>query len=114
MNTVQFRAIDLLALSRLIATFVMFVAAIPMVTAQEEKAKKELETAEAVAARVVRDCFKWVLCPYMANDKISPNSCFCSCSSSVTEVAECEIHRKTQWFWSASRSCGLRSEFEYK
>ena len=57
MNTVQFRAIDLLALSRLIATFVMFVAAIPMVTAQEEKAKKELETAEAVAARVVRDCF---------------------------------------------------------
>jgi predicted AAA+ superfamily ATPase len=32
---------------------------------QENQAKKELETAEAVAARVVRDCFRWVLCPYM-------------------------------------------------
>lgn len=34
---------------------------------QENQAKKELDTAEAVAARVVSDCFKWVLCPYMAN-----------------------------------------------
>lgn len=34
---------------------------------QENQAKKELETAEAVAARVVRDVFRWVLCPYMAN-----------------------------------------------
>lgn len=34
---------------------------------QENQAKKELETAAAVSARVVRDCFRWVLCPYMAN-----------------------------------------------
>ena len=32
---------------------------------QENQAKKELESAEAVASRVVRDCFHWVLCPYM-------------------------------------------------
>ena len=34
---------------------------------QENQAKKEFETAEAVAARVIRDCFRWMLCPYMAN-----------------------------------------------
>ena len=38
MNTVQFLGIDLFALTRLIATLVVFVVAIPMVTAQEEQA----------------------------------------------------------------------------
>ncbi len=32
---------------------------------QETQAKKEAETAEAVAVRAARDCFKWVLCPVM-------------------------------------------------
>ena len=32
---------------------------------QEAQAKKEAETAEAVAVRAARDCYKWVLCPVM-------------------------------------------------
>ncbi len=32
---------------------------------QEEQAKKEAQTAEAVALRATRDCFRWVLCPVM-------------------------------------------------
>ncbi|RKH96254.1 ATP-binding protein [Corallococcus sp. AB038B] len=32
---------------------------------QEAQAKKESETAEAVAIRAARDCYKWVLCPVM-------------------------------------------------
>ena len=32
---------------------------------QEVQAKKEDETAEAVAVRAARDCYKWVLCPMM-------------------------------------------------
>jgi len=32
---------------------------------QENQAKKELETADAVAARVARECYKWVLCPVL-------------------------------------------------
>ncbi len=32
---------------------------------QEAQAKKESETAEAVAARAARDCYKWILCPVM-------------------------------------------------
>ncbi len=32
---------------------------------QEEQARKELEIANAVASRAVRDCYRWVLCPVM-------------------------------------------------
>jgi uncharacterized protein len=32
---------------------------------QETQAKKESETADAVAVRAARDCYKWVLCPVM-------------------------------------------------
>lgn len=32
---------------------------------QEEQAKKESQTAESVALRATRDCFRWVLCPVM-------------------------------------------------
>lgn len=32
---------------------------------QEDQAKKELETAEGVAPRAARECFKWLLCPVM-------------------------------------------------
>ncbi|MEY3013890.1 MAG: hypothetical protein RIT45_2625, partial [Pseudomonadota bacterium] len=33
---------------------------------QEKQAKKELETAEAVAVRAVHDCYKWILCPLLS------------------------------------------------
>lgn len=33
---------------------------------QEDQAKKELQTAEDVLPRVTRDCYKWLLCPVMA------------------------------------------------
>ncbi len=32
---------------------------------QEDQAKKEAQTADAVALRATRDCFRWVLCPVM-------------------------------------------------
>ena len=32
---------------------------------QEEQAKKESQTAESVALRATRDCFRWLLCPVM-------------------------------------------------
>lgn len=32
---------------------------------QENQAKKELQTAEDVLSRVVRECYKWLLCPVM-------------------------------------------------
>ena len=33
---------------------------------QENQAKKELQTAEAVLPRAARECYKWLLCPVMA------------------------------------------------
>jgi predicted AAA+ superfamily ATPase len=35
--------------------------------AQEQQAKKELSTAEDALPRVVRECFRWLLCPVMHN-----------------------------------------------
>ncbi|MEZ7892779.1 MAG: DUF499 domain-containing protein [Candidatus Wallbacteria bacterium] len=34
---------------------------------QENQAKKELQTAEDVLTRAVRECYKWLLCPVMLN-----------------------------------------------
>jgi predicted AAA+ superfamily ATPase len=60
--------------------------------AQADRAKNEMETAEAVLPRVARECFKWLLCPTMsqATDRQASVEVFPLNSSGTAYGAEVE------------------------